>query len=250
MTDQQTPDSGGWPKAPGVQWPAPVHPADPSQPPMYPGYGPPPVPPRQPDLVPPAGGGPEQPKRRSWFRRHKILTGILVLVVLFTVIGIATSGGGSGTSGTSTSGSTSGQAAAPAPPPAPSGPRIGQWADDGKFGFKVTSVGHAHSVGDGIATAQGHYVVLNVKVRNIGTESQTLDDGSQYVYDAAGRKYSADGSADIYGNGTDSVFLAQINPGNSITGRLYFDLPQGDHAVKAEFHDSIFSGGVTVRLAR
>ena len=35
-----------------------------------------------------------------------------------------------------------------------------------------------------------------------------------------------------------------------VTGLLYFHLPTRDHAVMAKLHDSAFSGGVTISLAR
>jgi uncharacterized protein DUF4352 len=86
-------------------------------------------------------------------------------------------------------------------------------------------------------------------VTNIGNAAQTLDDSAQYVYDARGRQFSADSQADLYINGTgDSVFLQQINPGNTVHGKIAFDLPVGDSAVRAELHDSMFSGGVIVSL--
>jgi hypothetical protein len=44
------------------------------------------------------------------------------------------------------------------------------------------------------------------------------------------------------------VFFNSINPGNTVHGEIAFDLPPGDAAVKAELHDSAFSGGVTVML--
>jgi hypothetical protein len=215
------------------------------QPPYQPqgGYPPPGYPPQQP------------PRRKSWPRRHKILTTLLTIVALFVIIGIASAAGSGGNSGGSSTGSAStggsGQQAAAPAAPAAAGPHIGQAAADGKFSFTVTGLGHAHTVGNQYfgATAQGHYVVLDITVRNIGTEAQTFDDSAQYVYDSAGRKFSADGQADIYGNKAGNApFLQSINPGNSVTGRLYFDLPKGDHAVKAELHDSMFSGGVTVSL--
>lgn len=39
-----------------------------------------------------------QADQRGWFRRHPILTGILVLIVLFVVIGVANGGGSKNTS--------------------------------------------------------------------------------------------------------------------------------------------------------
>jgi Domain of unknown function (DUF4352) len=119
----------------------------------------------------------------------------------------------------------------------------------------ANGISHAKSVGDtsfGMGgTAQGRYTILHIRVTNIGSEAQTLDDSSQYVYDAAGRKFSADSSADMDlggANGQNSTWLEDINPGNTVHGRIAFDLPVGDKAVKAELHDSMFSGGVTVSL--
>jgi hypothetical protein len=48
--------------------------------------------------------------------------------------------------------------------------------------------------------------------------------------------------------GSGGVFFNDINPGNSVNGLIFFDLPGGDKAVKAGLHDSIFSDGVIVYL--
>jgi hypothetical protein len=130
---------------------------------------------------------------------------------------------------------------------------VGTAVRDGKFQFTITSVSQAKSAGDtadGLGdTAQGEYTILHVTVTNIGSDPQTLDDSSQYVYDASGRKYDASTEADLDINGdSDSVFLNDINPGNTVKGQLAFDMPAGTKAVKAELHDSAFSGGVTVSL--
>jgi hypothetical protein len=157
-----------------------------------------------------------------------------------------------------------GHPAAPCPPAAPrrraawpraasQGPGLGQAALDGKFRFVVVAVTHAHHAGDSIVgqTAQGEFTILRVRVTNIGGQAQTLDDSTQYVYDSQGRQFSANTSADIAGNpASGSVFLNQINPGDSVTGKIYFDMPKGDKAVRAELHDSAFSDGVSVSLTR
>ena len=76
-----------------------------------------------------------------------------------------------------------------------------------------------------------------------------MDDSAHYVDDAKGRRFSADSEADILINGSkNSVFFSQINPGNTVHGKIAFDLPKGDTAVGAELHDSAFSNGVTVSL--
>jgi hypothetical protein len=148
-----------------------------------------------------------------------------------------------------------GGAPANAAPVASQVAKIGTPVRDGKFQFTVTSVSHAKSVGDTADsfgdTAQGEYTILHVTVTNIGSQPQTLDDSSQYVYDASGRKYDASTSADIDLNsasGSDRLFLNDINPGNTVRGELVFDMPAGLKAVKAELHDSAFSDGVVVNL--
>jgi hypothetical protein len=175
--------------------------------------------------------------------------------VLIVIISIAVAAGGGSNTGNSNTGTTpsgSGQAAAPAA----STPHLGQPAADGKFRFVISRVSHATSVGDtsvGLGkTAQGRYTVLHIKVTNISNQSQTLDDSSQYVYDARGRKFDADSEADLYANpgNNGGVLFNTINPGNTVRGVILFDLPHGDKAVKAELHDSMFSGGVTVSFTQ
>ena len=219
----------------------------------------PPGGPYPPQGYPPQGYLP-QPPPKSWPRRHKFATGCLGSVVLFIVIiiivsiAVAAGSGGSGTtSNTGAVSSSGGGQAAQGPGTSTAG--IGSKVRDGKFEFVITGISHAKSVGDtadGLGnTAQGRYVILHMKVTNIGSESQTLDDSSQYVFDASGRKFSADTSADIdLGgvSGQNSTWLEDINPGNTVHGRIAFDLPAGDKAVKAKLHDSAFSGGVTVSL--
>jgi Domain of unknown function (DUF4352) len=196
---------------------------------------------------------PPAPRRKRHRVLYSILAGIGVIVVI--IIAASVSGGG----GTSTPTSS-----APSSPPAASASTgtqgagtgtqvagIGTPVRDGKFEFVVTSVTYAKSVGDQYVgkTAQGRFALLHLKVTNIGNQSQLLSDSAQYVYDSSGRKYSADTSAGIYANSSqNSVFLNEINPGNTVRGVIAFDMPQGVKAVRAELHDSPFSGGVSVGL--
>jgi len=138
----------------------------------------------------------------------------------------------------------------PTPAAAPAA-TIGAPVRDGKFEFTVTGLSTAGSVGpaDFGKTAQGKYQILQLTIRNIGNQSQTLNDSSQAVYDATGRKFDASTEADIYlGTNDQNVLLEQINPGNSVTGQIAFDMPVDDVPVKVVLHDSMFSGGVTVTL--
>lgn len=205
-----------------------------------------PSPPQQPPL----------PPRKGWPRRHKILTalgaafGLLIAVIIISVA----AGGKSTPSGTPAATAPATAATSPSTQPTSAPPKaagIGTPVRDGKFQFTVTSVTSAKSAGDSALsqTAQGQYAVMHITVTNISNVAQTMADSAQYVYDSQGRKFSADSTADLYANGTaNSVFLNQINPGNSVHGLIYFDLPANDKPVSAQLHDSAFSGGVTVSL--
>jgi hypothetical protein len=227
-----------WPPQQGGQQPYPQQP--------YPGQQP------YPETWPPQQGGqygaPPR-KRRHWIRNT--LLGVAGVIVLIIALSVAANRGGNRTP-TAPSGAPAHSALA-----APQAAGIGTPVRDGKFQFTITSVSHAKSVGDtanGLGdTAQGEYTILHVTVTNIGSQAQYLDDSSQYVYDASGRKYDASTSADAdlsSASGSDSVFFNQINPGNTVRGEVAFDMPAGVKAVKAELHDSAFSGGVTVILTR
>ncbi|WP_251149785.1 DUF4352 domain-containing protein [Cellulosimicrobium sp. Marseille-Q4280] len=210
------------------------------------------------------------PPRRSWFARHKILTGLGV-VVLVAIIGGALGGGGEdeptatavANEAPAESAAPEGEAPEPAPeepaeeapaeepaPEVPATPGIGTAVRDGKFEFTVTSVETGvPSVGDEFLSeqAQGQYVLVHMTVTNIGDEAQMFDGSSQELTDTVGRTHSSDGSAAIY-LGDANSFLTDINPGNSVEGTVVFDIPADAVPASIDLHDSFFSGGVEVAL--
>ena len=169
--------------------------------------------------------------------RHTAIAAVIVIGGLAA----AASGGSSSSSGGNSSGGGSSSKTAVG---------IGTAAADGKFTFTVNTVQCAiPSVGDtanGLGvTAQGQFCKVNVTVANKGTEAQDLVSDNQYAFDDKGGKLSTSSDAEIYSN-QDSVLFTNINPGNSVTGDLYYDIPNTATISKFEFHDSMFSDGVTV----
>ena len=126
---------------------------------------------------------------------------------------------------------------------------IGDKVRDGKFEFTVLDTSKRAAVGENQflrQRAQGVYILVKVKVENIGDEPQMLDNTSQKLFDTKGRQFSTDTEAQI---ALDSEALMEdINPGNSVKGILVFDVPDGAKPAKLELHDSAFSGGVEVAL--
>lgn len=121
---------------------------------------------------------------------------------------------------------------------------------DGKFEFTVTNVAlpvpRIGSTDFGVA-AQGRFVKVTVKVTNIGDEPQTFFGSNTKGTDTKGHTVEPSTEAAIYLPDSNSL-LTPINPGNSVTGTIVFDLPVGAHLSSLELHDSAFSGGVTVTL--
>lgn len=180
-------------------------------------------------------------KSTNWFVRHKVLSVILGLVVIGVISSAVGGGSKSGTNSSKSSGSKKAETA-----------KVGQAANDGKFEFTVSSVECGKtSVGANqylTKTAQGQYCLLNVTVKNIGDQAQSLLSSNQFLLNASGQKYSADDMATIYNAPNGTSWYNDINPGNSVNGAIVFDIPKDQTATTAELHDSAFSNGVKVTL--
>src|SRR5262249_2025230 len=124
---------------------------------------------------------------------------------------------------------------------------------DGKFEFQVLGITNAKTVSDPTGnpymtvTAQGTFVVVTLQGTNIGDRPQNYFGDNQKLKDSSGREYGASSEANVWMN-TDVAALGEINPGNSVQVKVAFDVPVGITATELELHDSMFSGGVSVRL--
>lgn len=127
---------------------------------------------------------------------------------------------------------------------------IGDPVRDGMFEFTVTGVDTGVArVGDEVPgeQAQGQFVLVQVRVENIGEEAQYFAGSAQTLVDTDGREHSADEAAALFIEGSDSLFT-EINPGNAVDGVVVFDIPTDAVPAVLELHDSLLSGGVTVDL--
>ena len=130
---------------------------------------------------------------------------------------------------------------------------LNQWARDGSLAFKVTSIncGKKTVTSDGgfqTDKAQGIFCVLYITIKNIGKQAQTPFDSTQFLYDMQGRQYSADTSADIDLNAGPIWQFTNLNPGLTISGTLWYDVPVGTRIASLQVHDSAFSNGATISL--
>lgn len=193
---------------------------------------------------------------KSWFGRHKLLT-IVGVVVLIAIAGGASSGDkstdNSAASTTSPSSSSNNTTKSKEADSKSTTAKVGEAARDGKFEFVVKSVkcgvpSVSDSSGYITKTAQGQYCVMSLSVKNIGDKRQMFSEDDQKLLNASNQQYSPDTTATLYNDNNMDVFMGEINPGNSVSGSIVFDIPKGQTPVTAELHDSAFSDGVKVTL--
>jgi hypothetical protein len=123
---------------------------------------------------------------------------------------------------------------------------IGDPVRDGDFTLTVTAVGGEGPPSFGgqqpsFLEPQVQLVLVYVTVRNDGDSPGSFAEAYQYLIDGDGRK------SEGYIDGGD-LFLADINPGNTVEGVLVFDIASDTVPAWIELHASPVSGGVTVLL--
>lgn len=244
---------------------APYDPAQ-NQPPA--GQFPPPQAGQFPPPTPGQFSAPPAPKKRAaWLMPTLIGVGAFVVLCCGGVTVLSLTGEDSKTEATSassgapadTSADPAGaaapaeSAAAPKPekttaapePTKPKSPGIGDKVRGGDFEFTVKSVkcGISQVGSEFLNTkAQGTFCKVSVTVKNVTKSAHTFHaDGSLTAEDASGRKYSVDGTAGIYGNSDGQGFLDEINPGNSVTANVYFDVPKGTKLKTITFDAGLFT---------
>lgn len=192
---------------------------------------------------------PPQKKRKKW----PWVVG--AVVALFVIAGV--SGGDEEDSSTATAPSA-GQTredreSAPSRPTQAEQPAAGLDTPvrDGKFEFVVTEAQTGlTTLGDNqflAEEAQGQFVIVTMTVSNISDQPKGLSPSDQKLIDSQGRTFSPDTSAALNLE-TDVAFWDEINPGNTVTMPVVFDMPVDAVPASIELHDSMFSGGVTVSL--
>jgi hypothetical protein len=192
---------------------------------------------------------PSPPRRRR--RGRTVLVALAVLVGILVLANNTQTSSTGGAARPATSG-IAGPVDADPSPAAPAAAGIGTEVRDGKFAFVVTDVETGvQKLGREpfVSTPQGSYVLVRLRVTNVGDEAQMFSGSSQKLRDAQGREFEADSGAAVLSVPDSESFLNTINPGNSVDGTLVFDVPKGLAPTAIELHDSPFSGGATVTLA-
>ena len=183
--------------------------------------------------------------REGVFMLKKIGIGFGILVV----IGIIASAGGTDTTQTESSADSASQSSTEAPKEAVIA-KLKEAVRDGKFEFVATSFEcGATTLGSNEflqEDAQGQFCVLDMTVKNIGSEAQLFSTTDQKLISDTGASFSVDEEASYAIS--ESYYFEEINPGNTLEVKLAFDVPTDASITKVELHDSAFSDGTEVSL--
>ena len=200
-----------------------------------------------------------QTDQRNWFMKHKIVTGILGIIIFFVLVGAI--GGSKSSSTTSASSNSNTNTSATTNTTTDQGQpqvkqaKVGDTVTDGDLGFTVQSVSIASTIGNSFTTktAQGVFYVLTVKIQNNGKDTKTINASDFKVTDSQGRKfdYSTDGQLAMEEtNGGTSFFLQQVQPSLSVTGKIVFDVPKDATGLKLLAQGGLFTDGVQIDLGK
>ncbi len=181
---------------------------------------------------------------RPWYAKKRVIFPI----VLVALIGISSQLGGGQNSTPSSNGSAENGNTEESAAPTNEFVALGVAAtDDDSFTFTVSSVKCGiKKVGDDFleTKAQGQYCAVSLTVENVGDSAEYFFSDSQLAFDTEGREFSVDSTATLYGNKNSDLWLKEINPGNKLSGKIFFDIADGATLEYLELHATSFSEGV------
>lgn len=97
--------------------------------------------------------------------------------------------------------------------------------------------------------ATGEFCLVDVTVRNTGTEAALLDPGAQRAVDGQGREHAVADQAGVFLNDRAPSLLDEIAPGATVSGVLAFDVPAGERLTALVLRESMDSTGVRLPLS-
>ncbi|MGW0037045.1 DUF4352 domain-containing protein [Gordonia sp. NPDC003376] len=198
--------------------------------------------------VPPHMSQPPVPTPPKKKRKWPWIVGALVVLIVIIAVMSGTSGDDqaskSGSSTTAQDGGSGGGDQTPG---------LNTPVRDGKFEFVVTGVEKGlSSVGDNpylTEKAQGQFVIVTMTVKNISDKAYSFSPTDQKLFDAQGRSFEPSTSAQIALGDSGIPVWDNINPGNTVTAKVVYDMPADAQPASIELHDSLFSGGAKVTVS-
>ena len=167
--------------------------------------------------------------QRNFFGRHKIITGLAVLIILGG-IGSAM-GGGDTTTASKASSSSSTPVSDNGSPVAKveSAPTTEGISSDVKIKvLEVTTPAYTGKEGFK-SVPQGAFVVVKLSIQNNQKDAISVSDSSFKLLDKDKREFSSssDGNIGLEMTEKKTLMFVNVNPGNTIEGYIAYDVPKG-----------------------
>lgn len=192
---------------------------------------------------------------RNWFMRHKIITGILMLI-LIGIIGSLGSGDKKETKQSEKKADvqevvktedTEGEKPQEEKAEEEKIYKIKEPVPVGNFIVAVLAIDESKTLSDGLIQreADGIYRMVGIMFTNKDKEAHSVDSTMFKLVDDKGRKFvsSSEGNTimSMSSNGKQDLFLKQVNPSVTASGVAVFDIPKDAQGLKLEVSGGIFS---------
>ena len=128
---------------------------------------------------------------------------------------------------------------------------LGEPVAVGDWEITVSSVGERTAqVGDEFLStdAQGEFLPVEVSLTNNGSSAESFFASDFVVIDTDDREFSYSSDASMYSGEAGLSILDEVNPGNTLSGYLYFDVAETADIQKVHIDDGWFSDPIEVNL--
>jgi hypothetical protein len=168
-------------------------------------------------------GAPAPPRRRRTWLWVLIGAGGCLIVILVAVLGFA------GCTAALIGGAASGGGEQQSPKEKYSDAKdkavpVGETVKAGNVAWTVRSVQQSTELKAFGSRKKGNFVIVDVLFKNNGNEAVTLDSSSLVILDDKGRENETDPDASMYVPSNQDLFLNQVNPGVTKSGRAIFNV--------------------------
>ena len=179
---------------------------------------------------------------KSWASRHKILTGLGILIVLIVIVS-AVSGGGETT--TNTGNNDSGQNANQTPKEAEKTEfAVGETATFDDKSITITEVQRNYNTGNQFAQPESgkEFVLVTVEITNNSKNAMDYNTFEFKLQDSNGVQQNESFSALSEGK----LNSGSLAPGGKVSGKLAYEVPSGDAGLKLLYQSFSFFGNKAV----
>lgn len=196
---------------------------------------------------------PAPPKKKPFYTRWWF---IVLAVIVIAGVAASLSGNKSGDddvadpAGTSTAGAST-PSEGKEPEKEPATPGIGDAVTSGDLSLTVVSVDPpvAELGSSALSTkAQGEFIVVALSVTNTGNKAASFYSG-QVLLRVGEKEFEPDSTAPLYLAENSAMLFEEINPGNTLSGKVVFDVPKGTKVETLEFKGELFGSPVVVRIS-